>query len=74
MGVSATVWRFVHELIEDHRIGLTVGEQDGKDLLGAAVGVVHIGFGVVTLTQLTTESVGVLVEPWLEVGKVLIFY
>jgi hypothetical protein len=37
----------------------------------AAVGVVHIGLGIVPLPQLTAESEGVLVEPWLEVGEIL---
>ena len=60
----------VGEAVEDHRVGLAVGEQDGEDLLGAAVGVVHIGFGGIALAQLTAEGVGVLVEPRPQVGEV----
>ena len=74
MGIRLSYGYFVHVLIEDHRVGLAVWKQDGEDLVGAAVGVVHIGLGVVPLTQLTAEGMGVLVEPWLEVRKVLIFY
>ena len=70
VGVAIVAELPVGEAVEDHRVGLAVREQDGEDLLGAAVGVVHIGLGAVALAQLTAEGVGVSVEPWPQVGEV----